>query len=345
MLATLWAVAPKVLSRLHFPFVPHKIRGESSADHRSHAMADIRIVLISNDDKPSPDADWAAQFAPRLQAEIDARKPAIRPVVQVAAGFSKLPSIEELGPLSVVALVLPDTKRGFLQPEAEKIAAFQQSRSRGDIRLIPLARESGRNVPGPPLNGIVSQKIPDPIQTVDLQRLATFLLNLIGLRLGGAERKLFISYTTRDGAQGVGLQAAAHLATVLKDRGYQVWRDQLTDRDGQPFIGPGTEAQETIEKAILDHGFALVIDSPAAPQSTWVHAEIDTAYAHMLPMLPVVIEDTVNTAGEGNIPIGGRFHVLQQMQRQQRAFRSSTSPEKPSSRSWTLPGWMAWKKR
>src|SRR6266852_900639 len=141
-------------------------------------MADIRIVLIPNDDKQSADAGWAKQLAPQLQAEIDARHPAIPPVVEVTAGFANIPSVEELGPLSLVALVLPDNSRGFLRAEKEKIAAFQQSRSRGDIRVVPLSRDQSRDVPPAPLNGIVSQKIHDPVQRADLERLATFLLNL-----------------------------------------------------------------------------------------------------------------------------------------------------------------------
>jgi len=125
------------------------------------------------------------------------------------------------------------------------------------------------------------------------------------------------SYSSRTGSKTASTRPA-HLATALKGRGYEVWRDELKDRDGQPFIGPGSEAQETIQKAILDHGFVLVIDSPEASQSRWVHAEIDTAYAHMLPMLPVVIEDAAQTVGQANIPIGGRFQVLREMQRQVR---------------------------
>jgi len=110
-------------------------------------MADIRIVLVVNDDRQSTDASWANQLAPQLQDQIDARKPAIQPHVEITSGFAKIPSVEELGQLSLVALVLPEKSRGFLQPEKDRIAAFQQSRSRGDIRLVPLSREQSRDVP------------------------------------------------------------------------------------------------------------------------------------------------------------------------------------------------------
>jgi TIR domain-containing protein len=276
-------------------------------------MSDIQIFLVPNDDTSSPDLAWTEDLKTELDNEIKSRKTAVPVEVVVAPGFAKLPSIDQLGPLSVVVLVLPETSRGFAPEEKEAISAFQQSRSRGDIRLVPLSRDAGRDVPSSPLDKFVSQKIHDPRQTDDLKRLTNFLLNLIGLRLGGAQRKVFISYRMLDGKDW-----AARLANALKERGYDVWRDELADRDGQPFIGPGTEAQETIERAILDHGFVLVVDTREAPQSTWVHAEVDIAYAHMLPILPVVIEDNVNTAGQASIPIGGRFQVLKEMQRQVR---------------------------
>jgi hypothetical protein len=157
-------------------------------------MSDIRIVLIPNDDNVGTDAAWADSLAVRLQSSIDLRNPAIRPAVEVKAGFARLPSLMELGPLSVVGLVLPKKARGFTQAECDRIVAFQQTRSRGDIRLVPLAREQARDIPPPPLDGVVSQKIHDRIQQDDVDRFATFLLNLINQRLAGCQRKLFISF-------------------------------------------------------------------------------------------------------------------------------------------------------
>ena len=153
-----------------------------------------------------------------------------------------------------------------------------------------------RDRPPVPLQDIKSF----PLHRDGIQKLATLLLNLVCLRLAGDNRKLFISYKLSDGTPW-----ASGIADGLRQHGYTVWRDDDPDRDGLSMITPGTLAQQTIEDAIRQHGFVLVIDTMEAPLSAWVHVEIETAIRYMIPVMPVVIED----------PIGGKNPKLQRVPR------------------------------
>jgi hypothetical protein len=49
---------------------------------------------------------------------------------------------------------------------------------------------------------------------------------------------VFVSYKVSDGKPW-----AERIADGLVARGYEVWRDELLDRDGQALISPGSTAQ------------------------------------------------------------------------------------------------------
>ena len=207
-----------------------------------------------------------------------------------------MPDVAALRALSLLVVLLPDSNSGgFAEKERQALERFRKD-SFPDNRLIPVSIEPVRDRPPVPLQDIKSF----PLHRDGIQKLATLLLNLVCLRLAGDNRKLFISYKLSDGTPW-----ASGIADGLRQHGYTVWRDDDPDRDGLSMITPGTLAQQTIEDAIRQHGFVLVIDTMEAPLSAWVHVEIETAIRYMIPVMPVVIED----------PIGGKNPKLQRVPR------------------------------
>lgn len=298
-------------SRHQFGIIARVARIVSPGTLERRTTGMIQIVLLHD----TADAGWTLSLRDLLQQEIDSRKLTNAPRVLLKDGMEMLPSYDELGALSIIAVITPG--RQFSSPEQTALSRFLASCSKGDIRLVPLSMAHGRDVPPEPLNGLVSKRV-HSLDSTTITQLANFLLNLVGLRLAGSHRRIFISYKISDGKD-----VAATLAEGLQRRGYDVWRDELLDRDGNPLIRPGSEAQETIARAIQDQGFLLVVDSPESANSNWVHTEIETAFARLLPMLPVVVEDTQTIAGRPpQRHIGGQFLLLRHMQREVRVTAS-----------------------
>jgi hypothetical protein len=270
-------------------------------------MNDLRLYLLYD----RADDGWSVELKNGLRAEFTARlDPESIPEIELRLGFDNMLDLNLIGPLSLVLVVLPEPTRGFTESEQRKIAAFRQAFSNDDLRLVPIASDPARNSPPRPIDDLVSFKLHDSTNPNLIKQLATLLLNLLCLRVSSAGRSVFISYKISDGklwAEGI--------AKGLKDRGYTVWRDEDIDRDGQFQIGVGSPAQKTIQKAILQHGFVLVIDTLEAPRSSWVDEEISTAISYLLPVMPAIIED----ADEDRPPkIGGRFRSLRELQHEVR---------------------------
>lgn len=277
------------------------------------AMSDLRILLAHD---PADEA-WAQAAQAALAQELGARISIAedRPTVELRDSFRRLPSHGELGPLSMVLVATPD--RAFTAEEAAALQRFLDVSPAGDLQLLPIAPAAGRAVPPAPLAARVAAHLEDPSDPQQIQRLAIHLLNLMGLRVAGEHRRVFLSYRVLDGKA-----IAEHVDSGLRARGYDVWRDELADRDGVPMIRPGSEAQQTIARGIASHGFVLVIDTPSAHQSNWVQEEVALAVGNLLPMLPIVVEDVV-----GQQPLrGGRFPALVALQREVRVPAAALTP-------------------
>jgi hypothetical protein len=259
-----------------------------------------------------------------LKNELEARFPASlgdKPEF-VLDSIVAIPAPADLGALSLVLLVLPDPDAGGLTgPPLEKVVNFLRAAGTEDIRLVPVALDAARKTPPAQLRAIFTFTLQDfstqsPAYEESLRRLAVLVQNLIGLRVSSARRRVFISYKISDGRD-----VAERLEKELEARGYNVWRDEQTDRDGLSQILPGSALQQTIETAIAQQGFVLVVDSHEAPQSAWVNEEIGLALKYLLPILPVVVEDPVFGAPA---QLGGRFKPLRDKQRQAPAKGSVT---------------------
>lgn len=95
----------------------------------------------------------------------------------------------------------------------------------------------------------------------------------LGDRLFDHERALFISYCRHDG------QAAANdLYDDLTKLGYRAFLDTET-------IPGGEVVQRFIKQAISERDFLLLIDSPQAKDSQWIHEEIDIAIQNRIKIV------------------------------------------------------------
>ena len=113
----------------------------------------------------------------------------------------------------MVLLILPDRPKGkFSPPEGQAIEAFEQAVA-PDRRLFPISMAPDRDHPSEPLEQIKSFSV----HSQGIDRLATFLLNQMCLRMAGDQRKLFLSYRLIDGAPW-----CKRLSEGLRARGYEV---------------------------------------------------------------------------------------------------------------------------
>ncbi len=271
-------------------------------------MSDLQVVIV-HDNEPG-DAYWSAQLAGALAHDFSNR-PLLeeQPTIRLVAGSAAMPLPDELGALAPVLVVLPTKARGFTTAERDRIMTFRESQTPGDDRIIPVPNEQSRTgQPPEPLGDVVAQGVIDPQDAADVAVFATAVLNKLCLRVAGQKRSVFVSYRTLHGRPW-----AERVAAGLESRGYKVWRDENPDRDGQKLIQPGSVAQQTIEQAIREHGFVLVVDALGAHLSKWVDEEIQCALKYSLPILPLVIEDDIGAA-PSDIPKppkkGGRFRAL-----------------------------------
>jgi len=261
----------------------------------------------SDGDRPFAD-DLASRLVQLIQQSMKRAKLTAQdtPKIENIAGFEKLPLPDKMEPLSVLVLVLPN--RDFTAGERQRIEAFYAACGSDQVRLVPVSSEAARDKPKAPLDGIVSFPVHDDAnKDAQVERLTRLLLNQLCLRVSSERRSVFISYRQNDGKF-----AARELEKRLVQRGYRVWRDDSPDRDDFPLIGPGTPAQESIRRAIVEQGFVLVIDSPDAPNSWWVEQEVSMGLANILPVLPVVIDDpSTGAPPKGN----SRFPALEKQGR------------------------------
>jgi TIR domain len=272
-------------------------------------MTDLQIVIV-HDNNPA-DTAWSK----RLQSALDrdfGKRPLLdenKPTVRRVAGYQKLPAPKTLGALSLVLLVLPAEGCEFTDDHRKRIEEFCKSPTVGGDRIIPVPSErSHKGRPPAPLDTIVAADFVDPANAAAVAVFATGVLNKLCLRVPSEHRSVFVSYRQKHGQFW-----SEKIAAGLVQRGYKVWRDFNRDSDDQKLIRAGSKAQETIHKAIREHAFVLVIDTPGAHLSTWVDEEVQSAIKYARPVLPVVIESPEG-GDSGEIPVppkkGGRFRAL-----------------------------------
>jgi hypothetical protein len=113
---------------------------------------------------------------------------------------------------------------------------------------------------------LIGQHIPKPLRSVNGiawgdARLTGDILKAFGLTR--ELRQAFISYKRSDSA-GI----AKQIAHVLFDRGYQVFLDTASVERGVPF-------QDILHERLANIDLVILLDSPHALDSVWVHEELD----------------------------------------------------------------------
>jgi TIR domain len=95
--------------------------------------------------------------------------------------------------------------------------------------------------------------------------------------------RLFISYSRRDA------DIAYNLVSQLRMYGYDVWVDDERIKLGEDWT-------RSIQKAIEEADYILVLLSPNALQSEWIHSEIRGALDLKKSIIPVLIEGNEETS-------------------------------------------------
>jgi len=150
------------------------------------------------------------------------------------------------------------------------------------IPLLPVALDLTPQKPPVPIDCIKSRLWP-----VDKDQLLTTLGAFLGMVLRPGKQRLFISYRQLDGTD-----VAKKLFDHLTSLGFDCWLDIADDNHGDPMLEIGDVVQNEIMERLADASAIIQIDTPSAPASPWVRAEIEAALGKMIPILPVVLHDS-----------------------------------------------------
>jgi hypothetical protein len=145
--------------------------------------------------------------------------------------------------------------------------------------VIPVAIGSDKFIDAKNLEGIKSQ---NSFEINWLTNLVNRIGALLGLKCLSKEHQIFISYRQSDGAK-----ISEDLSFFLRSLGFKVWRDEDRDEDNDGNLKAGDDVQATIKLNLHNSNIVLLVDTPEAPRSKWVNIEIDYAFAHLIPVLPV----------------------------------------------------------
>jgi hypothetical protein len=166
--------------------------------------------------------------------------------------------------------------------------------------LIPLSCGAALALPPAALQHLKGAHWPTEASTV-LDRIGVWL----GLALLPGAQKIFISYKTSDGEA-----AAIKLERHLQARGYHVFRDASRDRaDGRPNIEPGDDLHSVLADHVRAASAIVLLDTPDAPRSAWIHGEVQIGIGRQIPILPVVFREADDPAE------GSRFRRLKELHR------------------------------
>jgi hypothetical protein len=166
--------------------------------------------------------------------------------------------------------------------------------------ILPISAKAGRNIPPGTLAGLKARHWPDDREII-LNRIGA----LLGLALRPGEQKVFISYRVTDGRL-----PAQVLEQHLKQLGYQPYLDEAIEPNtGEPNLPLGAKVDSSIEDNLHAASAVLLLDTPQASHSKWIHREVNLALGHMVPILPIVFHLRGDTHG-------CRFRQLQGLHRQ-----------------------------
>ncbi|MGW6194791.1 toll/interleukin-1 receptor domain-containing protein [Kribbella sp. NPDC055110] len=112
-----------------------------------------------------------------------------------------------------------------------------------------------------------------PSWEVDVREVAADLVDVVAL--GAEERRIFISYSHCDGTA-----SAERVALLLTARRFDVFLDRFR-------LQPGVDFVERIEDELIDKAMVVVIETPAAVQSSWVKHEVATAVTRRLGLVAI----------------------------------------------------------
>ena len=189
----------------------------------------------------------------------------------------------------------PDAGQRFIEE--------QRTRLPHSIMVLPGALSRAHQLPPRAVADIKAIDL-DATATGSTGRLARRIGAMLGLRVQSRDNRIFISYRTADGG-GIAGQLYDHLESL----GYDAWRDQARELDGEPKILPGSPVQKEIDDALTKTNLILLVDTPLAPQSGWMRHEIETANSLLLPVLPLCIRFASDPRQ------GPRFRSLLELQR------------------------------
>jgi hypothetical protein len=147
--------------------------------------------------------------------------------------------------------------------------------------LLPVALDRDHQRPPKAAEAIKSLPYDDLAKGVD-GRVVRRVGAMLGLRVRRPENKIFISYAAKDGCE-----IAKQIEKHIEGLGYHPWRDEAREVDDETKILPGSLVQKEIDAALADANLMLLVDTPKAPQSSWIRHEVDTANASLLPILPL----------------------------------------------------------
>ncbi|MFI5331033.1 MAG: toll/interleukin-1 receptor domain-containing protein [Desulfobaccales bacterium] len=183
------------------------------------------------------------------------------------------------------------------------ISEYRQSRGQNSF-VLPVSVNLANKTPPEPVSDIKAI-LYDDVAKGEFGRIANRVGAILGLRIRHRDHKIFISYRAVDGNL-----IAQKLNEFLEENGFRPWLDEAPDRyDGEPNIPVGTNVQAVIEQNLKDANLIVLIDTPKAPQSRWLKLEIDTANAHLIPILPICFRPTSDKRN------GPHFSSLRELQR------------------------------
>jgi hypothetical protein len=170
--------------------------------------------------------------------------------------------------------------------------------------ILPVALFPHHTMPPVPISRLKAILLDDQANGPSGQ-IARRVGALLGLRLRHRDTKVFISYRAVDGHA-----IAQQLYERLEAEGFKPWLDKAQDAyDGAQNIPGGADVQTVLEVHLRQANLVLLVDTPGEPESRWIKLEIDTANAHLMPILPVCCR----TADDHRQ--GPRFRALRDLQR------------------------------
>lgn len=145
--------------------------------------------------------------------------------------------------------------------------------------------------PPEPVGGVKSM----PLLSMSLAPLLQRVRLILGLAWSRRDTCVFVSYKSSDGAD-----IAEQVFQDLRALGIHVWKDTAQDQ-----LQGSDEVQVRIDNQLDQSSLVVLLDTPEAPTSKWMHHEVDRANGLLLPILPVVV-------GRAR---GTRFGALKSLQR------------------------------